>query len=275
VKKAILEGLTALQRDLRELKRIVKAEAGPRIGKRQIRQKADELATRWVEELRSPLEHKFKIDSQVIAKYSEGMKHLHVLSRPNNLRSSYLTRLNSLLKDFDNRLILPIKQTALELENALDLSKLVPGLMDPNESEYMREAVDCAGARHYRAAIVMGWCAAVDRMQRKVMSLGFASFNAASQQLKGQTSGKFKKWNKSYSISTLAELQEVFDSDLITVLEGMSLLDGNQADRLRVCFQYRNHSGHPGGAPIEEAHVVAFFRDICAIVLESTSLSLP
>lgn len=66
----------------------------------------------------------------------------------------------------------------------------------------------------------------------------------------------------------MSELQTVFDNDLITVCEGMGLLDGNQADRLsEVDFQYRNHSAHPGEAPIEDAHLVAFFTDINAMIL--------
>jgi len=141
-------------------------------------------------------------------------------------------------------------------------------LSNPDESEYLKEAVDSANAGFHRAAIVLGWCAAIDRAQRRIQVLGFAAFNAASRALKNQTSGRHKRWNKEFNITTLSELQTVFDNDLITVCEGMGLLDGNQADRLvEVDFQYRNHSAHPGEAPIEDPHVVAFFTDINAIIL--------
>ena len=73
-------------------------------------------------------------------------------------------------------------------------------------------------------------------------------------------------------MSTLAELQEVFDTDLLVVLEGMTLFDSNQADRLRVCFDYRNQSAHPGLAPIGEPHLIAFFSDITDIVLANPKL---
>jgi len=108
-------------------------------------------------------------------------------------------------------------------------------------------------------------------MQKKVMALGFGQLNAASTAMKSQTSGKFKKWNKQFAVTTLAELQQVFDSDLIHVLEGMGLLDGNQAQRLETCVQYRNHSAHPGQAPIGEAHVVTFFTDVTGIVLSNAA----
>ena len=129
--------------------------------------------------------------------------------------------------------------------------------------------MSCASEGYKRAAIVLGWCAAVDRMQRKVLGLGLSAFNAASAKLTAQASGKFKRWNKEFTLTSLGELQTVFDTELVVVLEGMGLLDGNQAQRLETCFQYRNHSAHPGQAPIEDPHVVAFFSDINAIILQN------
>jgi hypothetical protein len=120
----------------------------------------------------------------------------------------------------------------------------------------------------------MGWCYAVDRMQRKIMSLGFSRFNATSIKLKNQSSGKFKRWNKEFNISTLSELQTIFDADLIIVLEGMGLIDGNQAQRLETCFQYRNHSAHPGEAPIDDPHVVTFFNDINKIIVQNPKFAI-
>jgi hypothetical protein len=67
----------------------------------------------------------------------------------------------------------------------------------------------------------------------------------------------------------LSELQTVFDSDIVIILEGMSLIDGNEAERLEMCFTYRNQSAHPSAAPIADPNVVAFFSDITAIVLAS------
>jgi hypothetical protein len=202
------------------------------------------------------------------------MKRLHVLSRPNNLGSSYISVLSAVLKQFDNRFILPIKQTAFAVDKVLDLPKIIPTLADPDESHYLKEAIDCAAAGFRRAAIVMGWCCAIDRVQRKVMSLGFSRFNTASTQIKNQTSGKFKRWNKEFKISTLSELQTVFDMDLMVVLEGMELLDGNQAERLETCFEYRNHSAHPGDAPIEDPHVITFFTDINNIILQNPKFAI-
>jgi hypothetical protein len=243
------------------------------VGRLALRNAAEAIASKWVEDYRSPLEHKFKIDKKTINETSEQMKKLHVLSRPNNLKKSYLNCLNKILKDYDNKFILPLQQTGGNIKAVPDLRKLLSGLDKLEESEYLREAIECAESGFYKAAVIMGWCAAVDRMQRKILALGFDAFNSTSQKIKSQKTGKFKRWNKQFNIATLSELQTVFDTDLIVILEGMELLDGNQAQRLETCFQYRNHSAHPGEAPIEAAHVISFFTDISKIILQNPDFS--
>jgi hypothetical protein len=245
------------------------------VAKGALRSDAEQIATEWVEELRSPLEHKFKLNPENIENMSALMKRLHVLSRPNNLKSSYLTTLDAALDHFKDKFILPIQQTSTAVESVFDLQKLVKGLTNPEESNYLQEAIDCANSGYRRAAIVLGWCAAIDRIQRKILSIGLAKFSTTSTQLKQQTSGRHQRFNKEFKITTMGELQTVFDTDLITICEGMGLLDSNQADRLtKVDFQYRNHSAHPGEAPIEDPHLVAFFTDLNEIILANPTFAI-
>ncbi len=275
MKADLLAKLRAFEEDLRQLRKEVKAVSIKTVNSKALREQAEALATRWVEELRSPLEHKFKIDTVTIQETSEMMKHLHVLSRPSNLKISYLKILDSALDGFKDKFILPIQQTSMVVESVFDLQKFVSGLPDGDESEYLKEAIDCANSNFKKAAIVMGWCAAIDRIQKKIQVVGFAAFKSASTQMKQQTSGKHKRFTKEFKITTLGELQAVFDSDLIRVCEGMQLLDSNEADRLiDMDFQWRNHSARPGNAPIEDAHLVAFFTDINNIILTNPKFAL-
>jgi hypothetical protein len=269
MKGALLEKLEAFKKELQLLKKLVTAVPGERINRNNISKQANAIADMWVEEMRSPLEHKAKLPAPLIEKTAEDMKRLHVLSRPNNLKSSYVAVIDQTLKKFDDKFVLPIKQSATEVESIFDLQKLVPSLTNPDESEYLKEAIECAEQGHRRAAIVLGWCAAIDKVQQKILRLGLDKFNATSRKLKAQTAGKYKRWNKEFAVTTLAELQTIFDTDLIIILEGLELLDGNEAERMETCFQYRNHSAHPGAAPIAEPNVVAFFSDISAIVLQN------
>lgn len=274
MKKDILNKLDKYRRHLLQLKKELTILPYERVNRKPLRDVADDIATMWVEELRSPLEHKFCLDKSVIAETADSMKRLHVLSRPNNLKSSYLKVVNRVLRKYNDKFILPIKQKSFVIEKVLDLTKIIPTLPIIEESKYLQEAIECATAGYRRAAIIMGWCCAIDRMQRKVMSIGFSEFNKTSLKLKNKSKGKFKKWNKEFSISTLSELQQVFDNDLIIILEGMGLLDGNQAQRLETCFQYRNHSAHPGKSPIDNPHVIVFFTDINEIILQNQKFVL-
>jgi len=269
MKVEFLGRLDQFERDLRDLKKTIQETSSVRINRIAVRDAAEGLASQWVEEIRSPLEHKFGIQSDLILETSNAFKRLHVLARPNNRKASYLGVINSILKNFKNKFVLPIQQSTPIVTSKFDLAKMVVGL-SADESEYLKEAIACANSGHHRAAIVLGWCAAIDRLRKKIQATGFAKFNATSTALKTQISGKHKRWNKEFSVTTLGELQEVFDSDLIIVCEGMGLLDGNEADRLiRVDFQYRNHSAHPGQAPVEEPHLVAFFNDIDKMILRN------
>lgn len=181
--------------------------------------------------------------------------------------------LDGLLKNFKDDLVLAIQQSP-GVSGGDQLRVLVAQVPETDVSAYLSEAVASAEAGYLRAAIVMGWCAAVDRIQKKLLAIGLDKFNKASAQMKRQTAGRFKRFNKQFSVATLNELQEVFDGDLLLVLEGMQMIDSNQGDRLRSLFQYRNQSAHPGSAPIGEVHVTAFFSDIVEIVLAGPAFVL-
>jgi hypothetical protein len=78
---------------------------------------------------------------------------------------------------------------------------------------------------------------------------------------------------KKFKVDSLSELQKVFDTDLLWVLEYLELIDSNQHQRLRTCFDLRNHSAHPGQAPVEPENVLAFYSDITKIVLKNSKFS--
>jgi len=276
MKEEMVNKLTSFRDAMRALKKDVKSVPVDRVNRQNIRSRADSIATQWVEELRSPLEHKFGIPKESIEHMAEQMKQLHVLSRPSNLKKSYVKTLNLALSKFDNTYILPIKQGVYRVEAVLDVHALIPSisnLSDGYESDYWMEAGKCAKLGLYRAAIVMGWCATVHQLQQQVYRLGLDKLNQASGEMKNKTTGKYKNWNKKFSISTASELQAISDTDLITLMEYLEFFDSNQSQRLRTsCIQYRNQSAHPGEAPIGKDHVKIFFADIGKIVFENSKM---
>jgi hypothetical protein len=142
------------------------------------------------------------------------------------------------------------------------------------DDAYLKEAVDCARTGFIRAAAVMGWCAAIARIHKAVERIGFAKFNVASAEMASQTQGRFKKFNRPQSVTSISDLQLVFDTDLVWILEGMQVIDANQHARLRSCFELRNHSAHPGEAPVTDYNLLSFFSDIIEIVLKNPKFAV-
>lgn len=274
MKTAILKKVRSLEEQIKSLKKLVSALSGKQVSKKEVRTRAETCATYWVENVRSPLEHKAKLEPTVIKKYADHFRQLHVLSRPNNLKTSYMKCLSGIMKSYKDDLELPLLQAGEEpVPKNEFLESVLKVLPDHRVSDYLREAISCAEAAYYRAAIVLGWCAVIDCIQEKVIHIGLNEFNKTSLTMKSATSGRFKRFSKEFKLTGLSDLQEVFDNDLIWIVEGMGLVDANQADRLRICFQWRNQSAHPSQAPIDVAHLNAFFSDIVKIVLNGSAFT--
>lgn len=54
----------------------------------------------------------------------------------------------------------------------------------------------------------------------------------------------------------------------------MQYIDTNERTRLASCFDMRNHSGHPGEAPITKFNVLSCFSDIVEIILANPKFTL-
>jgi hypothetical protein len=155
----------------------------------------------------------------------------------------------------------------------LSIAPYIEGL-PTDEGEYLDEAQRCLSVNALRGCIVLGWCATIARIHTKIADLGFDTFNKATQDMKAKTVGRFKPFNKTFDVDSLSELQRIFDTDLLWVLEFLTLIDGNQHQRLRHCFEFRNNSAHPGLAPITGENLYSFFSDITKIVLKNPNFDL-
>ena len=136
MKEEVISKLRQFKNTISSLKRKIGRLNTRQVSKQALRNSAERIASQWVEELRSPLEHKYKIDKQVIEATSDKMKTLHILSRPNNLKSSYMRCLNSILRDYDDKFVLPLQQEAGEATHLPELRRLIPNIEDPEFSEY-------------------------------------------------------------------------------------------------------------------------------------------
>jgi hypothetical protein len=148
---------------LKALRRVLKAAESLQVGKKSVRSEASRLGKLWLNDISRELTTKHTIAAETLEKYSALCTKLIKLSAPNNRKISYVTTLDALIKPMRSELIVPI-QAGANRKAPSAFEAFVASLSDPGESEYFQEALNCAKAGFLRAAAVMGWCAAIDRI---------------------------------------------------------------------------------------------------------------
>lgn len=266
----LLASLKAFESRLKALRSSVKREKVTQIAKASLRSTAETLGSEWFS-LIEPELRLSNLDPSLLLTYSENFHQLIKISAPNNLRSRYLTVLQDVVGNFRTELILPV-QTNPPTPTS-QLQTLLTGITNSNQSEYLKEAVECSRHKLYRASAMLGWSAAIDQIHHAIEKVGFPRFNSASSTMTSQTKGRFKKFSNTQNVTSLAELREVFDNIILWILEGMQLIDNNQHTRLHSCFELRCQCSHPGEAPITEYNLLSFFSDINEIVFKNPKLS--
>lgn len=230
---ALLEKLKALHEQLKTLRRDIQKHAGPTIAKQDLRSRAEAIGALWFADYVPALG---LVVPEVLQKYNTAFARLIKLSAPNNKKTSYAAALTILTKKFRDELILP-QQQSTQGGGSSSLAALAQVLatLPQEENEYLKEAMDCANQGFLRAAVVLGWCAAIDRVHRKIDAVGFSSFNVMSAQMASQQQGRFKRFNSVQNVSSISELRMVFDTVILWIIEGMALVDSNptyEADQL-------------------------------------------
>jgi hypothetical protein len=275
----MLDSLKDFSKDLRALRKLVLAENKTFIGKSTIQNEAERLGALWFSDHAPVLAELLSDQGEVISDYDAKFSSLLKLGSAATSRATTYTKvLDGVTKRFNEDFILPIQKLpkAKAIETPLD--EMLAAIDDPSESVYLREARDCARYEFYRAAAVLGWCAAIDRVHRKIQDIGFDVFNTTSESLANRTKGRFKNFKKKQNVESLSELRKMVPDDVVLwIIEGMELIEANERDRLAGCFAIRNQSAHPGDAPITQWNLLHFFSDLKELVFENEAfaVSLP
>lgn len=246
---------------------------------KKVKDDINNLAAKWFSEFAKKL-HELQVEDVVVEKYNKAFRELLKLSTSNSRRSSYIKNMELIRRNFNEEIIifLQTKDPNDDISVIKGLSDEVLGLLesitDKEENEYLCEALGCWANEYYKAAVVLMWCATIDRIHRVIEQVGFDKFNQTSEYMKNQTTGRFKRFNKNQNVHSISELRMVFDSDILAILEGMEMIDANQKTRLISCFEMRCHSGHPGEAPITKYNVLSCFSDVVEIVFTNPKFSL-
>jgi len=162
----------------------------------------------------------------------------------------YRRRLEEVRKGFADAIIVPvIKHEGSPRQVAVRrLRALLDQLPSPDEQAYIDEALRCIGQSCFRAAIIMLWAGAVARLHQAVGAVGFGAFNAALAAVAAKTGQPFKRMSARPQITSLPELQQLRDFDLLVV--GMELwrYDLQAFQDLERLLGVRNGAAHPGTA---------------------------
>ena len=248
-------------------------------GKRQIFGKhilrdIETLATLWFNSFESPLRHFYNVESTVIEQYHDAIGKLLEFSTMNPASSTVIALLQGIEKGINQDILVPVLKYQVEISKHGYYSNI---LVDKTgvELEYLKEAVQCADAGYFRAAIILGWAAAVDRLHQTIMKNGLDKFNNASLQMTALSTGRYKRFNKKFNIQNLSDLRMgVFDNDLLWVLEFLGFIDGSEHEKLQICFTMRNICAHPGEAKFSPENIGSFFSDLDSLVFRNQKFKL-
>lgn len=258
--------------ELVALQRAVKAIAARRVSRRQPLDDGAKAARNWFDVMRPALE-KAQFRSELIDAFSRRFEDLLRAAGGEPTKEAYLQAVNGILSIYREQIVHQIEIGSFSHATGLSIAPYIEGL-PVAEGDYLDEAQRCLSVDALRGCIVLGWCATISRVHDKIEELGFDKFNKATEEMSAKTVGRFKPYNKKFAVASISELQRVFDTELLWVLEYMELIDGNQHQRLRHCFDMRNHSAHPGLAPISGENLYSFFSDITKFVLKSPKFEL-
>ena len=270
----MLDQLKVLLDELKQLKRDIASESKKTINKKALREKAEELGTKWFADISEVLSADYGISQDTVEHYSISFGRLIKISAPNNLKTSYEDTLKALTSNYRKDFIIPIQTNPKGSTKSTLLESLLKDLPDEKESTYLEEAIACSKHNYLRAAAILGWCAAIDRIHRIIEKEGFAKFNITSADMASQKKGRFKRFNSVQNVNSISELREVFDSIILWIIEGMGKIDSNQHTRLRSCFDLRCQCAHPGDAPVTEYNLLSFYSDINEIILKNPNFEV-
>lgn len=272
-KDDLLLSLRAVEGGCASLRDAVAALKGAVVFSKAVMAEGQRLSRAWFEGLDVVLTG-YGVSEAAVEKYRPLFDKLLELSLRPSRRATYVRVLTEALKDYRDDLVAPVMRFAGEPKFSKNLDKILEDATE-GEREYLVEALGCADRGYFRASVVLGWSAAVDRMHRVVEKLGFAEFNRKSAEMKGKKVGRYGRFNKVFSVSSLADLRaSVFDNNLLWVLEYWGLIDANQHERLQLCFTMRNNSAHPGEAPMTPENLASFYSDIHQIVFRNEKFRL-
>lgn len=268
-----IENLNFVFSELKSVQKLIKKITGKLVQSQEIKERANEVSLLWYEKIKSNLTN-LDVKPEIVEKFEKFFeKLLHLSLAATSRKTTFSECVENITKDLKKDLLAGVMKYAGDINQISQLEKIKEKVTEA-ESEYLDEAISCANMGFNRASVVLGWSAIIARIQKVIEKLGFDTFNQKSLEMKNKTSGRYKRFGKSFTVNSISELQSVFDNDLLWVLEYWGLIDPNQHERLSLCFTMRNNSAHPGEAIITPENLTSFYSDLKTIIFDNEKFKI-
>lgn len=271
MKDKLLEITRKHSRSVADMQKRVGRYSGAQIQAESLLADVRTVSSEWFDQVKPGLETA-KVNAGMIAHGSDIFDRALRQGKSRPRKQAMVTLLTE-ASNFYREIIHHIETSSFTVSQALSIAPFIDGLTG-DEVEYLDEAQRCLSVNGLRAAVVLGWCATISRIHRKIEEIGYDVFSRATTSMHGKTTGRFKAFRKQFVVESRSDLQMIFDTDLLWVLEFLELIDNNQHQRLRHCFEFRNNSAHPGLAPIKGPNLYSFYSDISEIVLKNQKFAI-
>jgi hypothetical protein len=272
MKEQLVALLKSHAQEISQLNKSIARYPGAQIQKSDIKASAHAIAQKWFDEIKSALTNA-QAPADSIQFFSLQFEQLMQVARTRASKKTYLGIVATIAHRYQKELIHEAEIGSFKIGSALSIAPYIDGL-SANEGDYLDEAQRCLSVSALKGCIVLGWCATIARIHDKIESIGYDKFSTATEEMSAKAFGRYKFFKKKEKIETRSELQQVFDTNLLWVLEYLELIDNNEHQRLRHCFDLRNNCAHPGQAPIAPENVYAFYSDITKIVLKNSKFAV-
>ena len=274
-KGELISALQSLRNDLDKLRKKLRSSSAKNVSNSETKNMAKGTSMMWFENIRQALPS-FGVSRETVSEYSVYFKNLVRAALPQAThRNTYQKILDEIQDRFDDSLLLPVYVSAGEIVDVSHLEKILEKISDDDEREYLEQAIGCAHHDFLSASVVMGWCAAVNRMHRIIENKwGFPRFTQITEEMVQNNKGPYRAFRMPYEVSNLGDMRQVPDRVTMFALKHEGLVTANQYKKLDKCLLTRNLAAHPGETKTNPEDLASFYRNLKDLVFDNSKFEM-
>jgi len=193
-----------------------------------------------------------------ITPYSNISQYLNQKTKGTNKQPPKFIRIKDgyqLHRNLRNLIEISINRNPLKVQVNKDLRQLLTFIENPNENEFLKEAIDCFEISAYRASIVMVWNMTVDHIFNYILKNKIIAFNAA---LALNTDKRIKIT----AVNDRDDFNEIPENKFIEFCRTAKIISNDIRKILDTKLGIRNTYAHPSNLIINESKAIEFIEDL-------------